>query len=152
MTYLPREILNQPDAGNFFWKQSVGLSCFSWAFVTWIPCKFWKAMHRVCGLAFVSIVGDFLVVAHQLFHCKTKQIHDRVDNKSSAQATYFQSTRDVQLAWLARIVSQNRPLNRVHLQHRSSFWWPFDRWTVLVEGSHSYAQHGDSGLLFEMLS
>ena len=89
-------------------------------------------MHCIYGLALVFNVGDFLGDAHQHFHCFIKQIHDRVDNKSSAQETYFQSTREVQLAWLARIVSQNRPLNRVHLQHRSSFWWPFDRWTVVV--------------------
>ena len=55
-------------------------------------------MQRVRGLALVSIVGDFLVVAHSLFHRDIKQIQNHVDTQSSAQATFFQSTREVTLA------------------------------------------------------
>ena len=74
-------------------------------------------MHCIYSLALVLIVGDFLGDAPRLFHRKIKQIHDRVDNKSSAQETFFQSTRKVTLAWLARIVLFNRPLNRPSFQH-----------------------------------
>ena len=78
-------------------------------------------MNCIRGLAFVFNVGDFLVVAHSLFHRDIKQIQNHVDTQSSAQATFFHSTRDVQLASLARNVQAHRPAKRPSFQHRSWF-------------------------------
>ena len=109
-------------------------------------------MNCIRGLAFVFNVGDFLVVAHSLFHRDIKQIQNHVDTQSSAQATFFHSTRDVQLASLARNVQAHRPAKRPSFQHRSWFGGLSTVEPFSFEGSHSCAQDGLSGLLFGTLS